>query len=107
MPLPSFDSDNHSDIEGENPIQKILLVDRPPKKLQLRWAKKARLLPEKITIKKLFLIIKLILKADEIFDNQRIDGDLPEITMPNTQTIFKELNDGKISEELRFFSRGE
>ena len=77
------------------------------KKLQLRWAKKARLLREKITIKKLFLIIKLILKADEIFDNQRIDGDLPEITMPNTQTIFKELNDGKISEELRFFSRGE
>ena len=77
------------------------------KKLQLRWSKKARLLREKITIKKLFLIIKLILKADEIFDNQRIDGDLPEITMPNTQTIFKELNDGKISEELRFFSRGE
>ena len=77
------------------------------KKLQLRWAKKARLLREKITIKKLFLIIKPILKADEIFDNQRIDGDLPEITMPNTQTIFKELNDGKISEELRFFSRGE
>ena len=41
------------------------------------------------------------------FLNQRIDEDLPEITMPNTQTIFKELNDGKISEELRFFSRGE
>ena len=44
---------------------------------------------------------ELFPKADEIFDNQRIDDDLPEITIPNTQIMFKELNNRKIPEELK------
>ena len=45
---------------------------------------------------------KLFLKADEIPHNQRIDDNLPEMTIPNTQTMFKELNDKKIPGELNF-----
>ena len=45
---------------------------------------------------------KLFLKADEISHNQRIDDNLPEMTIPNTQTMFKELNDKKIPGELNF-----
>ena len=28
------------------------------------------------------------------------------MTIPNTQTLFKELNDGKLPEELKLFLRG-
>ena len=55
---------------------------------------------------------KLFPKADEIFNDQKIDfgddDDLPkhEIMIPNTQTLFKELNDGKLPEELKFFLVG-
>ena len=45
---------------------------------------------------------KLFLKADEISHNQRIDDNLPEMAIPNTQTMFKELNDKKIPGELNF-----
>ena len=45
---------------------------------------------------------KLFPEADEISDNQRIDDNLPEMTIPNTQTMFKELNDKKIPGELNF-----
>ena len=50
---------------------------------------------------------KLFTETDDIFDNQKIDigGDLPEITIPNTQTMFKELNDGKLPEKLKIFGR--
>ena len=53
---------------------------------------------------------KLFPKADEIFNDQKNyvgdGGDLPkhEITIPNAQTLFKELNDRKLPEELKFFS---
>ena len=33
LPLPSFDSDDDSDIEGENPIQKFLLGNKAQKKI--------------------------------------------------------------------------
>ena len=49
---------------------------------------------------------KLFPKADEILDDQKIDIDddnLSEIAIPNTQTMFKELNDAKLPEELNFF----
>ena len=46
---------------------------------------------------------KLVPKADKTFNDQKIeldDDDLPkhEITIPNTQTLFKELNHGKLLE---------
>ena len=96
LPLPSFDSNDDSDIEEENPIQKFLLGDRPQKE-KLQPA-------EKTALKKVrFLenLNELFPKADEIFDNQTIDDDLPEITIPNTQIMFKELNNRKIPEELK------
>ena len=47
-------------------------------------------------------------KANELFDDGLKDDDyeinydeLSEITIPHTQTLFKELNDGKIPEELK------
>ena len=56
---------------------------------------------------------KLFPKADEIFNDQIIidvddDDDLPkhEIAIPNIQILFKELNHGKLPEELKFFSGG-
>ena len=85
LPLPFFDSDDDSDIEGENPIQKFLLP-----------AVTAR---EKTAIKKVIFsefLRKLFPETDEIFDNQKIDDKLTEITIPNTQTNFKELNNRKI-----------
>ena len=51
-------------------------------------------------------------KADELFNDELKDNDkeinydeLSEITIPLTQMLFKELNDGKIPEELNFFGR--
>ena len=51
---------------------------------------------------------KLFIEADEIFDTQKIDldDDLLKITIPNTQTTFKELNNKKLPEELIFLLRG-
>ena len=109
--MPSFDSDDDHDIEGENPIQKLLLGDEPQKeKIAVTVGEKdAVTAGEKTATKKVrFLenLSKLFAEADEIFDNQQSDDDLPEMTIPNTQTIFKELNDRKLLEELKFFFGG-
>ena len=51
---------------------------------------------------------KVFPKANELFDDELKDDDyeinydeLSEITIPHTQTLFKELNDGKVPEELK------
>ena len=51
---------------------------------------------------------KVFPKANELFDDELKDDnyeinydELSEITIPHTQTLFKELNDGKIPEELK------
>ena len=51
---------------------------------------------------------KLFPGTEDIFDNKKTDtdDDLPEITIPNTQTMFEELNERKLPEELKFFPRG-
>ena len=49
---------------------------------------------------------KLFPEADEIFDNQKIDDDFLEIKIPNTQRMFKELNDRKLPEDLNFLGGG-
>ena len=79
--MPSFDSDDDSDVEGENLIQRFFPGYKP-------------------------YLSKLSPEADEIFDNQKIDDDLPEITIPNTQTMFKVLDNRKIPKELKFFTGG-
>ena len=53
---------------------------------------------------------KVFPKADEFFDNELKDDDincdeLSEVMIPNTQSLFKKLNGGKIPDELKFFSR--
>ena len=49
LPLPSFDSNDGSDIEGENPIQKFILGDKPQKE------KIAVVVGEKDTVEKKLL----------------------------------------------------
>lgn len=61
---------------------------------------------EKPAIKKVRFsenLCKIFPKADEILGNQKIHDDFPEITIPNTQTMFKELNGQKILEGLKSF----
>ena len=87
--MPSFDSDDDHDIEGENPIQKLLFGDEPQKeKIAVAVGEKdAVTAGEKTATKKVrFLenLSKLFAEADEIFDNQQSDDDLPEMTIPNT-----------------------
>ena len=87
-------------------------IELKNKKLQFHWEKKARLLRrEKNCNKKCYVfrnLSKLFIEADEIFDTQKIDldGDLLKITIPNTQTTFKELNNKKLPEELIFLLGG-
>ena len=101
--MPFSDSIDDSGIERVNPIQNITFGDKPQKKLLLQWGGKRGYCERKIAIKKVTFsenLSKLFSKADEIFDNQRINDDLSEITTPNTQKIFKELNDRKIPENF-------
>ena len=51
---------------------------------------------------------KLFPEVDNIFDDKKADIDvaLPKITIPNTQKMFKELNNGKLPEGLKLFSGG-
>ena len=100
-PLPSTDSDIEDDL---NPTQKFLHEDIPQQE------KIAVAVEEKTKTVRFSENVNKFPKADEIFDdNEKINidnDDLPGITIPNTQTLFKELNDGKLPEELKFFSGG-
>ena len=54
---------------------------------------------------------KVFPKAGEFSDNELKNDDinydeLSEVTIPNTESLFKELIDGKINDELKFFSEG-
>lgn len=67
------------------------------------------LLPKKLSFSENFS--KVFPKADELFDHEFKDdedeisyGEISEITIPCTQTLFKELNDRNIPEKLKFFS---
>ena len=104
---PSIDKDNNNIENNLNPTQKFFFGDTPQRE------KIATAVGEKTTaaVKKVKFsenLNKLFPKADEIFNDQKIDvddDDLPkhEIMIPNIQTIFKELNDRKLAEELKFF----
>ena len=107
---PSIDEDD-SDIENDlNSTQKFLRGDKPQQeKIAVAVGEKTTAALKKVRFSD--YLNKLFPKADEIFNDQKIDVDddnLPkhEITLPNTQTMFKELNDGKLTEELKFFSGG-
>ena len=100
-------------IEGENPVQKFLLggpqrIDRERVAVPV-GEKTATAAPQKVEF--LDNLSKVFPKADQFFDNELKNKDsnydeLSEITIPNTQSLFKELNDEKIPDELKFFSGG-
>ena len=105
--------DKEGDLEGENPIQNFLHGNR---KQQERVAVAvgegtAVAAPKKVRFSK--NLSKVFPKADGLFNDELKDNDdeinydeLSEITVPGTQTLFKELNNGKIPEELIFFRKG-
>ena len=92
-----------------NRTQKFLFGDRAQKgKIAVGVREKAAIATGEKKVRFLENLSKLFLDADNIFDNRKtdIDDDLPEITIPKTQTMFKELNNGKLPEELKLFSGG-
>ena len=109
----AYPSSIHSDegyIEVENPVQNVLLGgtrrDRPQReRISVAVAEKiVTAVPKKVKFSE--NLSKVFPKADKIFDNELKNDDisyaeLSEITKPNTQLIFKELNDWKIPDELK------
>ena len=75
-------------------------MDHNVKELQLQLDKKLQLqLHRKLSFQKI--------SAKYELKNYDINSDeLREITISNTQSPFKELNDGKILDELKFFLGG-
>ena len=77
------------------------------KKLLLLQEKKTSAVVKKVRFSE--NLNELFPKTDEIFNGRKIavddDDDLPkhEVTIPSTQTLFKELNDGTLPKELKFF----
>ena len=80
-------------------------LDLKKKKLQSLWEKKRLLLWEDKKVTFLENLSKLFPEADDTFNDEKIDidDDPPEITIPNTQTMFQELNNEKLPEGLKFF----
>ena len=105
-PSRSIDDHNDDDIKKDlNPTQKFLLGE----KIVAAVGEKAAAVVKKVRFSE--NLNKLFPKADKAFNGQKIDIDdddllKEEIAIPNTQTIFKELNDGKLPEELKFFLKG-
>ena len=101
----AYPSSIHSDedyIEVENPVQNVLLGgtrrDRPQReRISVAVTEKiVTAVPKKVKFSE--NLSKVFPKADKIFDNELKNDDisyaeLSEITKPNTQLIFKELND--------------
>ena len=99
----STDSDE-SNIEGENPVQNFLLGghrrDRPQNE---RIAVAVGGKPATAALKKVNFsenLSKVFPKAEGFLDNELKNDDinyeeLSEIMIPNTQSLFKELNDEK------------
>ena len=99
----------------ENPVQNVLLGgpwrDRPQReRISVAVGEKiATAVPKKVKFSE--NLSKVFPKADKFFDNELKNDDisyaeLSEITIPNTQLLFKELNDWKIPDELKNFLGG-
>ena len=84
-------------------LEDLEKIDCNVKELQLQLEKKPRLqLQRKLSFQKTsakyFQTLTSFLKKNLKNDNINYD-ELSEITIPNTQLLFKELNDGKIPDE--------
>ena len=100
---PPSSSEDDSDIKGDlNPTQKFLLGDRPQiEKIAVAVGEKIAVGIGEKQVKFSENLSKVFPEASDIFDSKKTDiDDLPEITIRNTQTMFTELNDGKLPEEL-------
>ena len=92
-----------------NPTQKLLLGDRLQKeKIALAVEEEAAIATGQKKVRLSENPSKLFPEVDNIFDDKKADIDvaLPKITIPNTQKMFKELNNGKLPEGLKLFSGG-
>lgn len=94
-----------------NQTQKFLLSDTPQQeKIAVAAEGKTLAVVRKLRFSE--NLNKLFPKADKLFTNLKIDvdddGNLPKhaITIASTQTMFKELINGKLPEKLKFFSGG-
>ena len=105
----SIDS-NESNIEGENPVQNFLLGgprrDRPQReRIAVAVGEKtATAAPKKVKFSENFSKVfpnadKFLEKKNKLKNDDINYDELSEITMPNTQLLIKELNDGKIPDE--------
>ena len=106
---PSLIDSDDSDIDGENPIQNFLVKDRPrrdrPQQEKIAVGVReniAAATPKKVKFSENFS--KVFPKADGHFDEKsshdddQIDYDeRSEISIRNTGTLFKELNNGKVT----------
>ena len=107
LPSQSIDEDD-SDIENHlNATQKCFLGDKSKQeKIAIATGEKSAAAVKKVRFSE--NLNKLFPKASEIFNGIVVDDDgllNHEITIANTQTTFKELNDGNLPGELKFFSR--
>ena len=118
FPPPAYPSSNDTDesnIEGEYPVQKFFIGGPWSDRLQREriavavGKKTATAAPKKVKFSE--NLSEVFPKADEFFDNELKNDDinydeLSEVTIPNTQSLFKELNHGKIPDDLKYFSGG-
>ena len=113
LAYPSSIDSNESNTEGENPVQNFLLGwpqrDRSQCERIAVGEKTSTAAPNKVKFSE--NLSKVFPKADKFFDNELKNGDinydeLSDVTIPNTQSLFKKLNDGKTPDELTFSSGG-
>ena len=108
--------DDYDEIEKDlTPAQKVLIGDTA-KALPFTAREKVAV-AEKVRFTKNWY--KLFPKADAFFENDNRkpfdDAEMiwyeesvsrPKMTIPQTQVMFEELNEGKLPEQLKFFSSG-
>ena len=100
--LPSI-SDNDNLEKNLNPTQKFLLGNNEAKPIgELEKIREEIPTTEKVIFSE--NLNKLFPKGEDDFNNElKSDENKIKITIPNVQTIFKKINEGRIPNELHFF----
>ena len=99
--LPSI-SDNDNLEKDLNPTQKFLLGNNKAKPIgKLEKTKEEIPITEKVIFSE--NLNKLFPKGEDDFNDELKSDENKIKIIPNVQTIFKEINEGRISNELHFF----
>ena len=99
--LPSI-SDNDNLEKDLNPTQKFLLWNNKAKPIgELEKIKEEKPITEKVIISE--NLNKLFPKGEDDFNDELKSDENKIKIIPNVQTIFKEISEGRISNELHFF----